>query len=162
MRKLLRHANIGKILAIGILAALFLVFAGCAKEGQAGQGSGFTDFSHIEKEYLDTLKTLDFPEGTVLPTKLEGEEKDASYQIGYGETRASYLWENAWMKEWLNTYQTEPERAERALKELEKAFDMAYMGKDRCDDATRNYLRENIAKAKKGDPSGFEESIGVN
>ena len=31
------------------------------------------------------------------------------------------------MQEWLDTYITEPERAERALKELEKAFNMAYM-----------------------------------
>ena len=62
----------------------------------------------------------------------------------------------------VDTYTTEPERAEQALNELEKAFDMAYMGEDRCDDATRNYLRENIDKAKAGDPSGFEECIRVN
>ena len=75
---------------------------------------------------------------------------------------ASYLWEYSWMKEWLDTYNTDPERAEKALEELEKAFDMPYMGKDRCDDATRNYLRENIDKAKLGDPSGFRECIDVN
>lgn len=86
----------------------------------------------------------------------------ASFQVGYGETRASYLWEYSWMKEWLDTYNTDPERAEKALEELEKAFDMPYMGIDRCDDATRNYLRENIDKAKLGDPSGFTESIRAN
>ena len=86
----------------------------------------------------------------------------ASFQVGYGETRASNLWEYSWMKEWLDTYNTNPERAEKALEELEKAFDMPYMGKDRCDDATRNYLRENIDKAKLGDPSGFRECIDVN
>ena len=31
------------------------------------------------------------------------------------------------MKEWLDTYNTNPERAEKALEELEKAFDMPYM-----------------------------------
>lgn len=62
----------------------------------------------------------------------------------------------------LDTYNTDPERAEKALEELEKAFDMPYMGIDRCDDATRNYLRENIDKAKLGDPSGFTESIRAN
>ena len=72
------------------------------------------------------------------------------------------LWEYSWMKEWLDTYNTDPERAEKALEELEKAFDMPYMGIDRCDDATRNYLRENIDKAKLGDPSGFTESIRAN
>lgn len=39
---------------------------------------------------------------------------------------------------------------------------MPYMGTDRCDDATRNYLRENIDKAKLGDPSGFRECIELN
>ena len=48
------------------------------------------------------------------------------------------------MQEWLDTYNTNPERAAKALAELEKAFDMPYMGTDRCDDATRIYLRDNI------------------
>ena len=80
----------------------------------------------------------------------------------YGDTRASNLWEYSWMKEWLNSYSTDSARAEKALEELEKAFDMPYMGTDRCDDATRNYLRENIDKAKLGDPSGFRECIELN
>ena len=40
--------------------------------------------------------------------------------------------------------------------------DMPYMGTDRCDDATRKYLRDNIDKAKLGDPSGFTECIQAN
>ena len=39
---------------------------------------------------------------------------------------------------------------------------MPYMGTDRCDDATRKYLRDNIDKAKLGDPSGFTECIQAN
>ena len=73
------------------------------------------------------MKSLDFPEGTVLPERLEGEDSEAYFQEGYGETRDCNLWEYLWMQEWLDTYITEPERAERALKELEKAFNMAYM-----------------------------------
>ena len=53
-------------------------------------------------------------------------------------------------------------QAAKALAELEKAFDMPYMGTDRCDDATRKYLRDNIDKAKLGDPSGFTECIQAN
>ncbi len=109
-----------------------------------------------------TIDSLNWPDGITLPDKLEDEDTGASFQVGYGETRASYLWEYSWMKEWLDTYNTDPERAEKALEELEKAFDMPYMGIDRCDDATRNYLRENIDKAKLGDPSGFTESIRAN
>ena len=66
------------------------------------------------------------------------------------------------MKEWLDTYNTDSERAAKALEELAKAFDMPYMGTERCDDATRNYLRNNIDKAKLGDPSGFTEYIRAN
>ena len=72
---------------------------------------------------------------------MENEDTGASFQVGYGETRASNLWEYSWMKEWLDTYNTNPERAEKALEELEKAFDMPYMGKDRCDDATRYKIK---------------------
>ena len=118
--------------------------------------------STIEKEYLESIEKLDWPEGTDLPEKLEGEDTGASFKSGYGDTRASLLWEYTWIKEWLDTYQTEPEQAEEALEKLETAFDMPYMGKDRCDDATRRYLRENIKKAKEGDPSGFMESIQGN
>lgn len=161
MRKFLKQSK-SKFLIIGIILSLCFAFTGCSKTEQNSESSGFTDFTHIEEEYLATLKSLDFPEGTVLPEKLEGEDGEASFQEGYGETRACNLWEYLWMQEWLDTYTTDSERAKQALNELEKAFDMAYMGEDRCDDATRNYLRENIDKAKAGDPSGFEECIRVN
>lgn len=162
MRKIFKRSKSGKILIMGVIIALCFAATGWAKAGQDREERGFTDFTHIEEEYLATLESLDFPEGTVLPEKLEGEDREASFQEGYGETRACNLWEYSWMQEWLDTYTTEPERAEQALNELDKAFDMAYMGEDRCDDATRNYLRENIDKAKAGDPSGFEECIRVN
>ena len=139
-----------------------LMFTGCSNSETNSTSRGLTDFAHIEEEYLATIDSLNWPDGITLPDKLEDEDTGASFQVGYGETRASYLWEYSWMKEWLDTYNTDPERAEKALEELEKAFDMPYMGIDRCDDATRNYLRENIDKAKLGDPSGFTESIRAN
>lgn len=139
---------------------VFMMIAGCS--GSDSEARSFTDFEHIEAEYLETIDSLDWPEGVVLPERLEGEDTGASFQTGYGNTLASNLWESCWIKEWLDTYETDPERAEQALEELEKAFDMPYMGEDRCDDATRNYLRENIEKAKAGDPSGFEESVKAN
>lgn len=149
-----------KPVLVSFAILLSLAVAGCVHA--ASDGRGFTDFTHIEKEYLESIEKLDWPEGTDLPEKLEGEDTGASFQSGYGDTRASLLWEYTWIKEWLDTYQTEPEQAEEALEKLETAFDMPYMGKDRCDDATRRYLRENIKKAKEGDPSGFMESIQGN
>ena len=146
-----------KPVIVSFAMLLGLTAAGCVHADSDVRG--FTDFAHIEKEYLESIEKLDWPEGADLPEKLEGEDTGASFQSGYGDTRASLLWEYTWIKEWLDTYQTEPEQAEEALEKLETAFDMPYMGEDRCDDATRKYLRENIRKAKEGDPSGFMESI---
>lgn len=162
--KTMKKTKMKKRVAIPILVSLSVIFCLMAA-GWAGSDSGtrgVTDFEHIEAEYLKTIDQLDWPEGFILPEKLEGEDVNASFQVGYGDTRASNLWEYAWMEEWLDTYQTQPEQAEKAIEMLETAFDLPYMDKKRCDDATRNYLRENIKKAKAGDPSGFIECIDVN
>ena len=148
---------------MGVIVALCFAVTGWAKAGQDREEREFTDFTHIEEEYLSTLKSLDFPEGTVLPEKIgRGKIVKRLFRKDMEKPEPVICGEYSWMQEWLDTYTTEPERAEQALNELEKAFDMAYMGEDRCDDATRNYLRENIDKAKAGDPSGFEECIRVN
>ena len=158
-----RFAHRKKILAGIILsAAICLTAASYSAFGKTSEERGFTDFQHIQEEYLSSLDRLDWPEDVTLPDKLEGEDPDSTFQVGYGDTRASILWEYTWMKEWLDTYETEPEKAEAALEELEKAFALPYMGTDRCDDATRDYLRENLEKAKAGDPSGFQEATGTN
>ena len=68
---------------------------------------------------------MNWPEGVTLPDTLEGEDMGASFQVGYGGTRASNLWEYTWMKEWIDTYNTDSERAAKALEELEKAFDIS-------------------------------------
>lgn len=143
-----------------------VVLASCTHESSntgfmTNNDSNFVSFTEIEKEYLESLKRLTWPEGTELPTTLEGETADA-FQKGYGDTRASLLWEYEWQKEWLATYNTNPERAQIALEQLEKALSMGYMSPQRADDSTRNYFKETLDKAKLGDPSGFEESIRVN
>lgn len=148
---------------VGLFSIMLCLFiSGCGNRGtDTKEASGFTDFENIEKEYLETLQELNWPENMELPTALEGETAD-QFQIGYGVTRASMLWEYAWEKEWLETYTSDTERAERALKELEKAPEMLYMSPQKCDDATREYFKENLEKAKLGDPSGFEENIRLN
>ncbi|MDG3132576.1 hypothetical protein MKL26_06040 [Streptococcus suis] len=146
---------------------LTLILVGCSTtktedSTTAGDNnSSFVSFNKIEQEYLNSLNNLHWPEGTILPTTLEGETAD-SFQIGYGDSRASMLWEITWQKEWLETYNTNPARANLALEELEKAFNMGYMSPQRADDSTRNYFKEILEKAKLGDPSGFEESIRAN
>ena len=148
---------------VGLFSIMLCLFiSGCGNMGtDTKEASGFTDFENIEKEYLETLQELNWPENMELPTALEGETAD-QFQIGYGVTRASMLWEYAWEKEWLETYTSDTERAERALQELEKAPEMLYMSPQKCDDATREYFKENLEKAKLGDPSGFEENIRLN
>lgn len=148
--------------AISILSILtmFVLLPGCSDE-QLQTNTGTTSFVEIEKEYLKTIKELEWPEDFSLPTELVGETAD-EFQIGYGITRASLLWEYAWQKEWLENYSITPERADKALKELEKAKNMLYMSPEKCDDVTRKYFDDNLQKAKLGDPSGFEENIRLN
>ena len=158
-----KFEKFSKLLLCIMISSLVVILAGCSASPNSDTGTrGFTDFETIEKEYLTTIENLDWPEGFTPPDTLEGEDTGASFQVGYGDTRASNLWEYTWMKEWLDTYNTDSQRAAKALEELEKAFDMPYMGTDRCDDATRKYLRDNIDKAKLGDPSGFTECIQAN
>lgn len=162
-RTISKFEKLSKLLFFVVISSLVLMLAGCSTSPDSDTNTrGFTDFATIEEEYLTTIKSLNWPEGVTLPDTLEGEDTGASFQVGYGDTRASNLWEYTWMKEWLDTYNTDSERAAKALEELEKAFDMPYMGTDRCDDATRDYLRSAIDKAKLGDPSGFTECIQAN
>lgn len=62
-----------KTILVSFVMLLCLVGAGWT---QAASGTkGFTDFTHIEAEYLESLEKLDWPEGMTLPETLEGEEK---------------------------------------------------------------------------------------
>lgn len=146
-----------------VLLCCCLSFTACSKKNdrRGDRKVELTDFNTIEKEYLDYLGKLNWPEGYSISTKLEGEVAE-QFQVGYGETRASMLWEYAWEKEWLKFYRTDSVKAEEAIKELEKASGMLYMSPAKCDDATRRYFRDNLEKAKLGDPSGFEENIRLN
>ncbi|MEE0435375.1 MAG: hypothetical protein UDB11_08225 [Peptococcaceae bacterium] len=150
---------IKKLLSALLLFSACFFVSGCATEATADR---FTDFTHTEAQYLASLDNLQWPEGFVLPTTLEGEDKNTLFDATYGDTRASNLWEYAWIQEWLNSYDNDPARAERALAQLEGAFDMPYMSTARCDNATRRALRENLDKAQQGDPSGFADYLGIN
>lgn len=157
-----KHTKLGVYAIFVSLLFLCTFMTGCNNNifGES-ESSGFTDFEHIEQEFLQTVEELNWPESATIPTELKGETAD-SFQVGYGNTRASMMWECAWEKEWLETYTSDPERAEKALEELEKAPEMPYMSPQKCDDATREYFADNLEKAKLGDPSGFEENIRLN
>lgn len=110
-----------KLLLCVMISLLVIMLAGCSTSSDSDTNTrGFTDFATIEEEYLTTIESLNWPEGVTLPDALEGEDTGASFQIGYGDTRASNLWEYSWMQEWLDTYNTDSERAAKALAELEK------------------------------------------
>ena len=63
-----------------------LIFTGCSNSETISETNsnsrGFTDFEHIEEEYLATIDSLNWPDGVTLPDKLEGEDTGASFQVG--------------------------------------------------------------------------------
>ena len=79
-----------------------------------------------------------------------------------GDTQASNYYQCAWERQWLDTYASDEQAASKALHELEKVPSMPFMGPDRCDDATRNFFKEHMRKAKLGDPSGFQQDVQAN
>lgn len=151
--------KIGSIILIGCLA---LGLAACEKSKASDYSTGMVTREDIQSEFVETCKNLNWPEGYEVPKEIDEKEDGADYEKGFGNTRASMYWEAAWEKEWLNTYKTDPARAEKALKELENAKMMPYMSEDKCDDATREYFDKIMEQAKNGDPSGFEENIKLN
>lgn len=74
-------------LFVGIVLSLTIcmMFVGCSNStsAPASEARGFTDFEHIEKEYLATIEKLNWPDGVTLPDKLEGEDTGTSFQVGY-------------------------------------------------------------------------------
>lgn len=94
--------------------------------------TGFVSYEEIQDEFEKISDKLSLPEGYDVPVKIDYEKDDTSYKKGFGATGASLYWEIAWEKECLATYKTNPKRAEKTIKELEKAKDMVI------------YLRKNV------------------
>ena len=153
--------NIKKLSSILLVGGLALGLAACGKADADDYSTGIISQKEIQEEFTKTKENLDWPEGYEIPEEIDYKDDDL-YQKGFGSTRASMYWEAAWEKEWLNTYKTDPARAQKALDELEKAKTMTYMSEAKCDDATRKYFNDILEKAKNGDPSGFEENIKLN
>lgn len=139
-------------------------FTGCSSGG--GTEGGFTSRDEINDSFRGSISELQFPPGTTPPTAVPGIDADpagTSYQKTYGDTRAHYVWQCAWEKEWLDTRATDPSAAAAALEQLGKAPAMPYLADpQRTDDATRRMFRENLDKAALGDPSAMQEDVDVN
>lgn len=148
----------------------FLVFlsataglSGCSDtKSTEGAGQRFVNYQEIAKEYADSVSKLKWPEGFTPPSKLEGEDPSTTYQSGYGDTVASFAYQCAWEREWLKNYATNKERAQKAIKALEKIPSMGFMSTERADDNTRNLFNDCLNKARLGDPSGFQEDVKLN
>lgn len=149
-----------KISSILLIACLALGLAACNRT--SASSTKMLSYEEVQDEFVQTCKELNWPEGYHIPKEIDFKKDDSVYEKGFGNTRASMYWEAAWEKEWLNTYKTDPARAEKALAELEKAKTMPYMSEEKCDDATREFFDKYLDQAKNGDPSGFEENIRLN
>lgn len=116
----------------------------------------------MQQEYKDSVAKLEWPSGYTPPAEVTGEEPDATYQSGYGDSRASMLFECAWSRAWLRSYASDKDAAAAAVRQLEKIPNMGYMSKERADDATRRIFKENLEKMKLGDPSGIQNFVTLN
>lgn len=158
-----------RMLVAAVLASsAALTLAACTGGDTAatGEQESFVSQSEANDVYKKSVSELQFPDGYTPPESIPGLEQDAkdtSYQATYGDTRAHYLWQCVWEKEWLDKRASDPNAASNAMTQLEKAPSMAYLAdSQRVDDATRRIFKENLDKAKLGDPSGVQEDVSVN
>lgn len=152
-----------KALATACAGILALSLASCSNGdvSNAGDSRKIVGYDEINKEYRESVGKLSWPQDYTPPESMPS-DSGTSFQQGWGDTQASNLFQCAWEKEWLNTYSSQPERSEEALKELKKVPEMGFMSPDRADDATRRFFKDNIDKAKLGDPSGIQQDVTAN
>ncbi|MGV4347671.1 hypothetical protein [Trueperella pyogenes] len=152
--------------AIGALLACTcaLSMTACSQQAkpQSSEKRNIVSYDEINKEYKDSVAQLTWPDSYTPPEALEGEDTKLTFQTGYGDTRASLLFECAWEKEWLSNYATDTHRANKAIERLSNVPNMGYMSPQRSDDATRRFFKDYLERAKLGDPSGFQENIDNN
>lgn len=148
-----------KIAAAVILISMFTCIGACGATNK-----GLNDFSAMRKEFYHTVDKLSWPQNQrPAANYLDSEEKSGTlYQPGWGDTLASYRYLCAWEREWLNTYASDAQRAQRALQLLRKVPDMGFMKEPRADRSVVDGFRSDFKKASLGDPSGFESDVKAN
>jgi hypothetical protein len=128
---------------------------------QAGGGNELLDTEGIQKEYKDTIKKLEYPEGYTPPEQMENLQA-TSFQSGYGNSVASWDWVCSWEQDWLNAYSSNNNEASKALNQLGEAKNMPFLGASQADDATRRMFQDRLDKAGMGDPSGMQQDVEAN
>ena len=161
------HRPIRRMAAVTLAVLIAALLPACSSssgdgtDDASGKTSAFVDVQTIEQEYQDTLATLDFPDGYTPPERME-DLQASSYEKGFGENSASWIWVCAWERDWLDHYASDTDEAAKALEELGKAEDMPFLGADRTDDNTRTAFQSNLDKAALNDPSGIQNDVDLN
>lgn len=134
-----------------------------SQDDTSQQKNNFTDKEGIQKEYQQSLARLQFPEGFTPPETMNEQLLQAdSYEKGFGDSAASFVWVCAWEQDWLDHYATDEQAAAVALEQLGKAKDMPFMQGARVDDNTRESMQTNLDKATLGDASGIQQDVDAN
>ena len=89
MRKMNLKTNITKRISMCIALLLCLLIAGCSNSDSGERG--FTDFEHIEAEYLETIANLNWPEGVTFSSWLWRYKSFQSMGILLDERMAGHL-----------------------------------------------------------------------
>ena len=153
-----------RIIGAALACTYALSMTACTQqdEAQSSEELSIVSYDEINKEYQDSVAQLDWPDSYTPPANLEAEDTKLTFQSGYGDTRASLLFECAWEQEWLNNNTTDTDKADKAIEQLSKVPEMGYMSPERADDATRRFFKDYLDRAKLADPSGFQENIDNN
>jgi hypothetical protein len=117
-------------------------------------------------DYLTEAEALALPDGVIWPTAEDQFEfaldSDDRHQFSenYGASRAGEFWQCAWMREAVQSRETDPERAELALDQLSGIKSTALWNS--FDDGSRQFVEEELEAASGGDYSTLIQDLEAN
>ncbi|WP_213451511.1 hypothetical protein [Rhizomonospora bruguierae] len=142
-----------------VLLVTALLVAGCSSTDNSGSAKSYDE---AMKEYQAATAKLTLPPGAADWPGLKSQQDGASvtYQPDAATGMAQSYWQCAWEKEWLAQRGRDTARETKALEQLATYPDMVSYAK--LDETGQRFFQEFMAKAKLGDPSGFQQDVRAN
>jgi hypothetical protein len=135
-------------------------------EGQ-GAGPAFLTWDGYNAEYLREAKTLRLAPGFRWPTSAPGEKVDSRdghavvYEVGCGTGDADDYWLATWERTWLDSLNTDPALARKALRQLLRLRETP-MYREQCDAYVRGVYDEMLDQARRGTAENIAQDLELN